>query len=172
MEKELLLLRKLYVNPELTQRDMAKATGISLGSVNALLKELIKNGVISVQKITRKTMVYKLTPLGLKQKSKLMYVYISEAYAFIKELSIKIDEIVKTHKDDNFIVLFGDKDEIYELIESRLTIKGTHFKYVNRYEEIKVFSEKDKLFVITWNPERYNIIKGSKCHYVNLFDRI
>lgn len=51
MEKELLLLIKLYKNPELSQRDMAKAEGMSLGSVNTLVKNMAKKGMISIETI-------------------------------------------------------------------------------------------------------------------------
>ena len=117
MEKELLLLRELFSNPKLTQRDMAKVTGLSLGSINAIMKQFIKSGLVEVQKATKRTMLYYLTSLGLKQKSESTYRYIVDVYLFIKELNRKLDEILNSIGKDYTIVLFGVKDEIYEYIK-------------------------------------------------------
>lgn len=43
-ENVLKLLREVTVSPELTQRELAKRMGISLGKVNFLLKAMVGKG--------------------------------------------------------------------------------------------------------------------------------
>lgn len=173
MEKELLLLRKLHTNPELSQRDMAKATGISLGGINTLIKELAKNGTINIEKSTHKTMNYSLTSLGLSKKAESMYRYVIEAYSFLKKLSLKLDDILKsTCRKGCVLVLFGYRDELYEYIEEELIEKGWQFKPAVTLNEIRLLSEKHELLVVVWQPENINIIKNIELSYVNLLDSI
>lgn len=173
MEKELLLLRKLYTNPEITQRDMAKAAGVSLGSVNALIKDLVERDILNVEKLTQKTRIYNLTTQGLKQKAESTYRYVVEAYTFIKLLSIKTDEVLLSFGNDAYsIVLFGERDEIYEFIKEKLSEKGIKYKYASTFREVKEFSEVHELFVIVWHPEKINMVKQIRCNYINLLDCI
>jgi len=69
MEKELILLREIHLNPQITQRDMARVAGLSLGGVNFLVKKMINTGFVKAEKTKRKTAIYSLTPLGLDKKS-------------------------------------------------------------------------------------------------------
>lgn len=173
MEKELLLLRKLYTNPELTQRDMAKATGISLGSVNTFIKQLVKKGTLSIETMTQRKIVYSLTELGLRKKAELAYRYIIEAYLYLKELSVKLDDILKTTcEEDCILVLFGYRDELYEFIEAKLNEKGVLFKFVYTFDEIKLLSQHNNILIIVWQPEIINIIKDIEFRYVDLLDSI
>ena len=46
------LLKLLEHDPNLTQRQMAEAMGISLGKFNYCLKELVKKGFVKVDRFT------------------------------------------------------------------------------------------------------------------------
>ena len=172
MEKELLLLRKLHTNPELTQRDMAKAIGISLGSVNLLIKELVDRGILNVDKLTQKTRIYNLTSQGLKKKAESTYRYVVEAYAFIKAFSSRIYEILETVDKGKYIILFGEKDEIYEFVETKLSEKGTDYKFVCNIKELQEFSQVRELLVLVWHPEKIYLVKQINCNYIDLMDCI
>lgn len=69
------ILHLLYEEPELTQRELAKKLGISLGGVNYCLKALIEIGYIKVgnfSKNPKKSIyLYLLTPKGVAEKAKL-----------------------------------------------------------------------------------------------------
>ncbi len=56
---------------ELSQREISEKTEISLGAVNAVLKNLIHRGWIRAQKIPRKRYAYYLTPQGIAEKTQL-----------------------------------------------------------------------------------------------------
>ncbi len=173
MDKELLLLRKLYTNPELTQRNMAKATGISLGCINALIRDFVKKEIISVEKFEKSTMVYNLTSVGIEQKSELMYKSIEEAYAFLKELSISIDNLIKEFENNtSMLVLFGNRDVLYELIVEKLLKKDIKFSHIDNLDEIRLFCSKQDALILVWEPEIINIIKNIDFRYVDLLEKV
>ena len=67
-EAHLQILRLLEANPELSQRDIARELGISLGKANYCLKALIEKGWIKAGNFSRNpnklAYVYLLTPQG------------------------------------------------------------------------------------------------------------
>lgn len=69
------LLRLLEAHPEYSQRQIAKALGVSLGKTHYLMKALLGKGWIKVQNFQRSTSklgyVYLLTPGGVNHRLQL-----------------------------------------------------------------------------------------------------
>jgi EPS-associated MarR family transcriptional regulator len=67
------LLKLLHANPKMSQRDMARHFGVSLGKVNYCLKLLMEKGWIKAANYrssqNKAAYMYLLTPRGLKQKA-------------------------------------------------------------------------------------------------------
>ena len=67
------VLALIEKNPELSQRDLAKELGVSLGGVNYALRGLVEKGFIKAQNFSRSdkklSYAYILTPTGLAEKS-------------------------------------------------------------------------------------------------------
>jgi len=67
------LLKTLENNPSLSQRDLAKRLGISLGKVNFCLNALIEKGSLKVGNFrnsdNKLSYTYLLTPQGIEQKA-------------------------------------------------------------------------------------------------------
>ena len=67
------VLRLLHENPELSQRDLAKAVGISNGSAHYLLTALVDKGLIKIGNFTaardKRRYAYILTPKGVAEKA-------------------------------------------------------------------------------------------------------
>jgi len=74
-ELRLKTLRLLEANPSISQRQLAKELGISLGGVNFCLKALVEVGWIKVGNFAKSThklgYLYLLTPDGVKEKAKI-----------------------------------------------------------------------------------------------------
>ena len=66
------VLRLLHENPELSQRDLAEAVGISNGSAHYLLSALLDKGLIKLGNFTaaqdKRRYAYILTPKGIAEK--------------------------------------------------------------------------------------------------------
>ena len=86
------VLRKLFEEPSLNQRKLAKELDFSLGKLNYVVKALKKKGLLKVKnfKANKKKLnyIYLLTPTGITFKTKLTINYmkkISKEYENLKE---------------------------------------------------------------------------------------
>jgi EPS-associated MarR family transcriptional regulator len=80
-EEILNIFKEIETNPKATQRTISCNLGISLGKTNYLLKELIKKGLVKVKNFSDnpeklKRISYFLTKKGLKQKIRLLHLYL------------------------------------------------------------------------------------------------
>ena len=71
MTNEFVVLKSIESKNTITQRELAKRTGLSLGAVNVLIKRLINKGLLKIEHINAKTMKYILTPKGIMEKARL-----------------------------------------------------------------------------------------------------
>ena len=90
-ELRLRILRLLEKHPEMSQREIARELGVSLGGVNYALKALIERGFVKAGNFGRSTnksaYLYLLTPAGIAQKSALAATFLSrklEEYEVLK----------------------------------------------------------------------------------------
>lgn len=69
------LMRMLEANPEMSQRDIARELGISLGKVNYCLQALVQKGWVKASNFTnsqnKAAYMYLLTPRGIEEKASL-----------------------------------------------------------------------------------------------------
>lgn len=67
------VLRLLEENPEMSQRELAEAVGISTGSAHYVLNALVERGLIKIGNFTasadKRRYAYILTPRGLAEKA-------------------------------------------------------------------------------------------------------
>ena len=96
-ETEYLILRKLEENPHLTQREISKELGVSLGKTNYVIKALIDKGWLKLNNFKRSDKklgyIYLLTPTGITEKTALAQNFLrrkSDEYNRLKEEIEKI----------------------------------------------------------------------------------
>jgi len=152
MTNELVILKSVEENKRITQRELAKRTGLSLGSVNVLLKRLIHKGLIKIEHINSRTIKYILTPKGLMEKARLTYQYIVSSYNYISGIEQKVEQIIKCKNITTKVVLYGIKDELYDIITAKLKSMNEVYDYVQRNSSLKQFIGGDYI-IITWHPE-------------------
>lgn len=74
------LIRLIDANPEMSQRDLARELGISLGKVNYCLRALIQKGWVKATNFTnsqsKAAYMYLLTPRGLEEKASLIVQFL------------------------------------------------------------------------------------------------
>jgi EPS-associated MarR family transcriptional regulator len=91
------VLHVLEEKPSITQRELARKLGISLGSVNFCLKELMNVGQIKVDNFKKNpdksVYLYLLTPRGLKQKALLTAGFLKRKLEEYHALKIEIESI-------------------------------------------------------------------------------
>ena len=96
-ENHLKVLRFLEVNPQLSQRDLADALGISLGKTNYCLKALLGKGFIKMQSFNKSqnklAYAYLLTPTGITEKAGLTVRFLARKVAEFESLTLEIEAL-------------------------------------------------------------------------------
>ena len=91
------LMRVLDANPELSQREIARQLGISLGKVNYCLRALIDKGWVKARNFTnsnnKAAYVYLLTPRGIEQKTNLTMQFLRQKVQEYKALRVEIKQM-------------------------------------------------------------------------------
>jgi EPS-associated MarR family transcriptional regulator len=98
------LMRLLEANPEMSQRELARELGISLGKVNYCLQALIKKGWIKVRNFTnsqsKAAYMYLLTPRGIEQKAQLTVRFLRVKMREYEALRAEIKQMRREAKSD------------------------------------------------------------------------
>ncbi len=153
MEKEQKILSYIQQQENATQRDIAKDTGIGLGTVNLLLKKMIKTGLVKIERLNAKSLRYILTPKGLKEKTERTCNYIKRSYEHITTVSKTVVEILQSAalQKAHIIYLYGPKNEMYEIVKLALQKqKYIKYKFVG---DRKPPPTTAKDIILIWTPE-------------------
>lgn len=86
------VLRLLQDNPEMSQRELARAAGISVGGIHYVLNALIEKGLVKLGNFSaaedKRRYAYILTPKGITRKAALTRAFLArklEEYAALRE---------------------------------------------------------------------------------------
>ena len=86
------ILNALQKDDQLSQRGLAKVTGINLAKINFCLKKLVDKGFIKLKNASKNKhklrYLYLITPDGFKAKSKLTYKFIQRTFVIYFKRSI------------------------------------------------------------------------------------
>jgi EPS-associated MarR family transcriptional regulator len=89
------LLKTLEENPGLSQRDLAKRLGVSLGKVNCCLNALIAKGSIKINNFrnsdNKLAYAYLLTPHGVEQKARMTVQFLKYKVQEYERLRAEIE---------------------------------------------------------------------------------
>lgn len=96
-ENHLKVLRLLQANPQLSQRGLAGALGVSLGKTNYCLQALLSKGFIKMQSFNKSqnklAYAYLLTPTGIAEKTSLTVRFLARKVAEFDSLTREIEEL-------------------------------------------------------------------------------
>ena len=91
------LLRLLEEKPQLNQRELARALGVSLGKVNYCLKALIEKGFVKLGNFrdnpNKRQYSYLLAPAGLKEKTRITMAFLRVKVAEYATLEKEIERL-------------------------------------------------------------------------------
>jgi len=89
------ILRALEHNPELSQRELARAIGISVGRVNYVLRALIDKGLVKLGNFSaapdKRRYAYILTPRGLAEKASITRRFLARKLREYEALEAEIN---------------------------------------------------------------------------------
>ena len=96
-DTHLRLLRLIEARPELSQRDLARELGTSLGKVNYCLNALIDKGLVKVRNFrnsnNKLAYAYLLTPRGIESKATITVQFLKRKMAEYESLKTEIEQL-------------------------------------------------------------------------------
>ncbi|WP_341863263.1 MarR family EPS-associated transcriptional regulator [Gymnodinialimonas sp. 57CJ19] len=91
------ILRLLQDNPEMSQRDLAKAVGVSVGRMNYVLNALVDKGLVKLGNFTgakdKRRYAYVLTPKGIAKRAALTRSFLARKMAEYEALKAEIEAL-------------------------------------------------------------------------------
>lgn len=101
------LLKTLEANPSLSQRDLAKRLGISLGKVNFCLNALAEKGCLKVNNFrnsdNKLAYAYLLTPHGIDEKARMTVHFLKYKVQEYERLRTEIEELKREAEQNGLL---------------------------------------------------------------------
>jgi len=101
------LLKTLEDNPSLSQRDLAKRLGISLGKVNFCLNALVEKGCLKVNNFrnseNKLAYAYVLTPRGIEEKARMTLHFLRRKVQEYEQLRAEIEELKREAEQNGLL---------------------------------------------------------------------
>jgi EPS-associated MarR family transcriptional regulator len=101
-QRQLDAMRLLETNPEMTQRELAEALGVSLGAANYCLKALVEKGWVKLENFQNNPnklgYLYLLTPMGVGAKTILTTRFLRRKVAEYDALKDEIEQLRREAK--------------------------------------------------------------------------
>lgn len=96
-------LRELAGSGPVSQRQLSKKVGLSLGAVNYVIKELIKKGYIVAERFKNSNhkigYIYALTPQGVNAHVKATQIFLEEKLQEYEKLRLEIEELRRENEN-------------------------------------------------------------------------
>jgi len=93
------LLKLLEAQPDLTQRELAQAMGVSVGKVNYCLKALLDVGLIKMENFknsrNKAAYLYLLTPKGIEEKARVTKRFLRQKIEDYEKIRRELDELIE-----------------------------------------------------------------------------
>lgn len=123
---ELAVLESLQSATEsVSQRELARRSGLSVGLVNAVLKKLVHTGYVKTSRLDRRSIEYLLTPQGFAQTALRSYHYIINTVRAFRNMQSRLHTVMQTLKQEGCSEywLAGDGD-LAELVATFFEDEG------------------------------------------------
>ena len=121
IDNEYKLMSEISENENITQRELSKKLNLSLGSVNILIKKMIKEGLIKMNQVSTRQVFYMLTPAGIIEKTKKTGNYIKIHYNAINETKEKIKKALEEiNKEYDTIYVLKVESDINQVLNATL----------------------------------------------------
>lgn len=102
------LLKTLEENPGLSQRDLAKRLGVSLGKINYCLNALIEKGSLKINNFrnneNKMAYAYLLTQRGVEEKARITVHFLQYKMQEFERLRGEIEELKREAKQQGLLM--------------------------------------------------------------------
>ena len=118
-DNEYTILSEIGENQNITQRELSRALGVSVSTVNVLMNKMMREGLVKMTQVSQKQVLYMLTPTGLMAKAKKTVSYLKAHYRAIYETNERIKEILaELATKYDVIYVLTQEDEMGEIMKA------------------------------------------------------
>lgn len=134
-DPELKVLLHVSEKSDARQRDIAQAVGVSLGLTNAIVKRLVKKGLLTASRVNGKRLAYAVTPDGTHEIARRTYRYLRRTIGHVVRYKEAVDAQVLAAKTRGarVVVLIG-KSDVSFIVEYAALRHGLDFKVLKPRE--------------------------------------
>lgn len=115
--KEYMILNLIEKDPNMTQRQISTAIGIAVSMVNTYIDTYEKQGLLTKEHITTKTVKYHITKKGIERRKFLNIGYLNNAQALYDSAKENIEQFLYNLQNKGYkeILLYG-AGEVAEIL--------------------------------------------------------
>jgi DNA-binding MarR family transcriptional regulator len=110
--RELALLERIEVNPDVTQASLATQLGVAVGTINWNLKRLISKGYVKIKRAERKKLRYIITPEGIALRARLTVDYVEQQFLLYRNTRLRVKEYLEQVRRAGYqqVCILGEGD--------------------------------------------------------------
>lgn len=170
--RELDILSYIDQHENATQRQLSEHIGLSLGTINMLLKRLIKKGLVKIERLQPNSVKYFLTPAGIASKLERTYGYITRTYREIEQLKqniVNVSQRIAEKYNVDTLYFFGPKDDFAALLFglSRIENLRIDIKIEHAIENLKK-QQIQKAPILVWSNDSGKQLNDSELDWLNI----
>lgn len=173
------MMMEIKEKENITQRELSKKLGVSVSTVNSLMKKMIQEGLVKMTQMPTKQVFYILTPDGLKEKTKKTVRYLKMHYRAIYQTKEKIKEILlELASSHDAIFVLKSADELGEIMAIAINELDLSQKekvvVVHKHEKWTLNSYQSPVMVCDFEDEsKFESIQDQvPLTFVHLMDRL
>ena len=97
------ILHEVAQDGNVSQRDLAKVSGLNLATINQILKRLVRKGYVKTRRINARRVAYYLTPQGFSEKMRLVLSYTRQTISFFAAVRTLVNQRLTELKEERDI---------------------------------------------------------------------
>ena len=176
--KEFTILSYLDQNSDATQRQLSEHVGVSLGTINILLKRMVKKGLLKIERLQPNSVKYFLTPAGIANKLERTYGYIVRTYRELALFRVRITTLLHSlipERAKAQVWFFGPDDDfsllLKEILEAEFSLSER--RVLSDIKELsRTIENNPKALVLTWDTKSDQQVRSLGAEQVNILSRI
>ena len=176
--KEFSILSYLDQNSDATQRQLSEHVGVSLGTINILLKRMVKKGLLKIERLQPNSVKYFLTPAGIASKLERTYGYIVRTYRELARFRVRITTLLHSlipEREKDHVWFFGPDDDfsllLKEILEAEFSLSEK--RVLSDVKDLsKAIQNTPKALVLTWDTKSDQQVRALGVEQVNILSMI
>ena len=152
-DHEYTIMQEIADNEKVTQRELSKHLGVSLGTINVLMNKMVREGLIKMNQVSQKQVLYMLTPVGMMAKAKKTVSYLKAHYKAIDSSKQRIKTLFnKLNAKHKKIYICIDDQAIREVIDMAIHELnseniGIDYEFFNTMDEMDWVKHQEYILV-------------------------